>query len=304
MADVALHRLPDPEFERVLAQFAEAIDWPSAAPVDGGRDVAAVVRDRIAARRPVLDEPTGRPAPSRRRSWWPARRALVLAIIALLALAAVVGAAALGLPRLRIILGDASASPPPTVAPGRSSVSPPPGSPPTASPGTRRSPVAGFPGASLGLGRRVDLADLDAEAGFRVRPPSDRTIGPPDAVYVDDAKAGQVTFVWASRPDLPDTLEPGIGLLMTAFQGSVDEGYYSKVLNVDTSVQLVLVGGNRAYWLSGDPHFFFYEGPHGPVDDSRRWVGDALLWADGPITYRLETSLGRDRAIDIAGSVP
>ena len=34
--------------------------------------------------------------------------------------------------------------------------------------------------------------------------------------------------------------------------------------------------------------------------ESRRWVGDVLLWADGPITYRLETSLGRDAAIAIA----
>ena len=59
----------------------------------------------------------------------------------------------------------------------------------------------------------------------------------------------------------------------------------------------------KGYWLTGDLHFIFWKGPNGFVDDSRRWVGDVLLWADGDITYRLETSLGRDRAVDLAESM-
>jgi hypothetical protein len=39
------------------------------------------------------------------------------------------------------------------------------------------------------------------------------------------------------------------------------------------------------------------------VSDSRRWVGDTLLWTDGGTTYRLETALGRDAAIRIAESL-
>ena len=61
---------------------------------------------------------------------------------------------------------------------------------------------------------------------------------------------------------------------------------------------------DRAFWLSGDPHFLFYEGPNGDVHDPRRWVGDALLWARGAITYRLETSLGEAEAIRLAESMP
>jgi hypothetical protein len=49
---------------------------------------------------------------------------------------------------------------------------------------------------------------------------------------------------------------------------------------------------------------FFWTSADGFVDDPRRWVGDVLLWADGPITYRLETSLGLEEAIRIAESVP
>jgi hypothetical protein len=42
------------------------------------------------------------------------------------------------------------------------------------------------------------------------------------------------------------------------------------------------------------------DGQH--IDEGRRWVGDALIWQDGELTYRIETSLGKDAAIRIAES--
>ena len=254
--------------------------------------------DRLARRRGRPTAPRTSPPPSGRGSnatpprsrgwtWRPARRALVLAVAVVLALAAVAAATGFGLPGLRLIFG-----PPPA------SISPPPSLEPS------RSPAAGPPGASMDLGRPVALADLDAEAGFAVRWPSDPAIGPPDAAYIDDGKRGQVTLVWASRPGLPDTLEPGVGLLMSSFRGQVDSGTIHKVVSGGATARLVLVNGERGWWVSGDPHFFFYEGPGGVVTDERRWVGDVLLWSDGPITHRLETSLGQDAAIELAESMP
>ena len=78
----------------------------------------------------------------------------------------------------------------------------------------------------------------------------------------------------------------------------------TKFLSSGTSVELVTVDGQDGFWISGDAHFYFYEGPNGEfIEDSRRWVGDALIWTDGEITHRLETSLGRDAAISIAESL-
>jgi hypothetical protein len=208
-----------------------------------------------------------------------------VAVVILLALAALAGAAGLGLPGLRLIFGPAPVSPPPSLEPSRS-------------------PAGGAPGASMGLGTRVELVDLDARAGFPVSLPTDPALGSPDAAYVDPTRGGQVALVWAAGPGLPDTIEPGVGLVLTAFRGAVGDGFFTKVINLDTTVRPVRVDGRRAYWLSGDPHFLFYDGPDGFVSDSRRWVGDALIWADGPITYRLETSLGADRAVGIATSMP
>lgn len=288
MADVRLHLRPEPELEAALRGLAGSIDWPPALPAAGGPDLAAVVRARIetgAAGRPAGQGPLAERPSWRRWTFRPVRRALVVAVIVLLALAALVGAAGLGLPGLRLLFGEPPVSPPPSLSPSRS-------------------PTPGPPGAALGLGERVDLADLDARAGFAVTWPTEATVGPPDAAYVDDLKGGQVSLVWATREGLRDTLEPGVGLILTEFRGTVEDSYFKKALGSDTTVEPVLVDGRRAFWLAGAPHFFFYEGPDGFVEDPRRWVGDALLWANGNLTYRLETSLGRDAAIDLAGSMP
>jgi hypothetical protein len=219
-------------------------------------------------------------------------------MIALLALAAIAGAIGLGLPGLRFIFGPAPVSPPPSVEPNRS-----PAPAASGSPRASASTALGAPGSSMALGERVELADLDARAGFHVRWPSDPAVGPPDAAYVDDLTGGQVTLVWAATPDLPETLEPGVGLLFSQFQGTTDAGFFNKAVDGGTSVEPVMVAGRRGYWLSGDPHIFFWEGANGFVDDTRRWVGDTLLWSDGDVTFRLETSLGRDAAILLAESL-
>jgi hypothetical protein len=285
MADQPLHLRSDADLEAALRGLGAAIDWPTSGATGATPDLAAVVRTRI--------EAGEAPRPTRWqdawRSWQPVRRMLVVAVVALLALAilaAIAGAAGLGLPGLRISLGPAPVSPPPTLAPS-----------PSQSP-------AGVPGAGMHLGEHVELADLDARAGFPVRWPQDTAIGPPDAAWIDQDLGGQVTLVWASRPGLPDTLQPGVGLVMSAFRGTVENGFLNKAVAGGTIVQLERVGGDRAFWISGDPHFFYYTAANGQIFDPRRWVGDALLWADGPVTYRLESALGRERTIELAESVP
>jgi hypothetical protein len=265
----------DATLTAALRELSAAVDWPTAAP-DGAPDLAMRVRVRLTERRT-------RP---RVTSWRPGRwpRALVLALLALVVLAAVAGAIGLGLPNLRLILGGPSASPPATVAP-------------SATP-------AGAPGSRLGLGRPVTLAEAAAQAGRELLVPADPTLGPPDAVYVDPAKANQVSMVWAARTDLPAKYERGIGLVFMTFAGTTDGGLFEKILQDGTTVERLRVGDDPGYWLEGTPHFFFYRTADGRiVDDARRWVGDALIWSNGTTTYRLETSLGRDAALRIAASL-
>ena len=279
MTDRSMSRpgdMDDLGLESALRDLASAIDWPTTAPA-GGPDLAMRVRVRLAE------------APPRaRRFGWPMlpwRRAFLLALTALLVLAAIAGAVGLGLPGLRLILGEPAASPPPSVEPSRT-------------------PTPGTLGSTLGLGELVELDDVEALTGLPLPLPSDPAIGPPDAVYVDRFRGRQVAAVWADSDALPETREPGIGLILMRFDGTVDEGFRQKIIGEGVTIEPVSVDGGRGFWISGRAHFFFYrDGSGNIVDDGRRWVDDALVWSDGRTTYRLETSLGRDAAIRVAASL-
>jgi hypothetical protein len=284
----------DMALETALRALAREIDWPVAAPVTAdsgtaGPDIAMKVRARLVAGE------RGR-AP---RRWWsiggrPVRRSLVLAIAALLALAIVAAAVGLGLPGLRITFGE----PPATVLPSPSAT--PTGSQ-TPTPTPTLPPIAGM---RLNLGRQVALDEVEAVTGVPVKLPTDERFGPPDSVWVDRAKGDQVAYVWKASADLPETLERGVGLVLMRFDGADEREYYEKMLNTGTSIAPVQVAGHDGYWISGDPHFFFYTTSDGAfVEDSRRWVGDALIWNDGTATYRIESALGRAETIEIAETI-
>jgi hypothetical protein len=299
MPDPRAQRWPDARLIDALRRVEPEIAWPVAAPSDTSPDLAVTVRRRIESMPAPSAGPiigTGRWSPPWiGRATRPAQRALLLAIALLIALVAIAGAAGVGLPGLRVLFGGGSPSPLPSLAPS--------GAPSTA---PIRSAVAGRPGAALQLGEPVSPSDadaIDAGAGFHVRFPTDPRVGAPDAAWVDRSKHGQVSLVWSARDDLPATREPGVGLLMTEFLGSVDDGFYSKLVGSGTTVEAVVVGGRQGYWLSGEPHFFFYTGPGGVIRDERRWVGDALIWSDGAVTYRIESAIGRDSTMRIAESV-
>ncbi len=294
MAERLLHQAADDVLEAALRGLAPAIDWPAAEP-GHGPDLAATVRMRVESlpvpRRDRWADP--RSVWAGERGARPARRALALALIALLAVAAIAGAVGLGLPGLRFILGE----PPPGVIPSVTPVTPAP---------SQRSPSPQALGESMRLGEALDPADaaaLDARAGFHVAMPADPDIGPPETAWIDDDKGGQVTLLWPTGPGLPATQEPGVGLLLSQFHGEVDTGLFSKLIAGGTIVAPLEVAGQQGYWLSGDPHVFFWEGSDGFVDDGRRWVGDVLVWSDGPITYRLENSLSRAEAVRIAETI-
>ena len=174
--------LDDHGLEAALRALSSEIDWPTSAPAaaDGtpiGPDIATRVRARVASRE------------RRPRRWWtyggrPLRRGLVLALLALLALAIVAGAVGLGLPGLRITLGEPPASvlPSPTVTSSPTGSRPP--SPSPDPPAHRRDALA-----ARSAGRARGCRTRDGRPG---PPPEGRTSGPPDRAWMDHAKGDQV----------------------------------------------------------------------------------------------------------------
>jgi hypothetical protein len=270
----------DADLATALRGLAADLAWPDAgAP---GRDVASRVRVAIVA--------TPQPATRRRArttGWRRWRRPLILALAALLALAAVAGAVGLGLPGLRLTLGPPTITPPPI----------------TPVPSGAAATAGGLPGSTLHLGRRVEPDDVVVATGHAIPYPTDPRVGSPDAIWVDHARADQVALVWGTDDTLPPTLDRDIGLIVMSFDGSVGPEFYEKAINGGTTVEPVTVAGHDGFWVSGDPHVFFYSSANGFVDDPRRWVGDALIWSDGARTWRIESALGRDATIEIAESI-
>jgi hypothetical protein len=245
-----------------------------------------------------------------RRRWqpWPApialrpvRRGVVLGLVAVVILAAIAGAIGLGVPGVRIV-----------PAPGGSPSELPSGSPTTpatattgasASPlGTSPSPaIAGPLGSMLDLGESVAVGDAATAVDFPIVLPTASGVEPPVSAWI---LAGRLSLVWPAGPALPATREPGVGLILSEFRGSVDPGYFQKTIGPGTTVTTVQVDGVTGYWISGAPHVIVFVDQYGyPVYDSRRIVGDTLLWARGDVTYRLESGLGREAAIALAGSL-
>jgi hypothetical protein len=262
--------------ELALTDLAGAIAFPAPSPAFASR-----VTTRIEAA-PAVTEPAWRRW--RRRASAPAggrpvRRSLLIAVVLLLVAATVVAAIGLGLPGIRILFGEISPS---ATVPARS-------------------PGVGAPlGSGLGIGVNVPFDEAAVLVEFQPRLPTG--IGEPDETFVS---GGRLTLVWAAQPGLPEIEGAGgIGLLVTELRGTIDSGTIEKQVNEGATVRDARVDGKPGYWITGPPHTLVYRQPNGEyVQESRRMVGDVLIWRDADLTLRLETSLGFEEALRIAESI-
>jgi len=295
----SLAGLSDDELGAELRSIAGWVAAPVPATAPGSLDPARRARLRI-------ESSGGRPSRTRwpfgRGTWWPfggatrpLRRSFVLAIIALIVLAAIAAAIGFGVPGIRLFFVGA------TPTPGISA-SPPPGVSTSPSPSVSPSPsIPGPPGSDFDLGFMTTPSEAPTLTGFALQLPTDPVVGPPDTVWYGE---GRLTMVWASRPGLPDAQATGVGLLLSEFRGSLDRDFFGKMIGPGTTITPVTVGGVTGYWISGAMHDLVYIGVNGQIEnDSRRVVGDTLIWTRGDLTFRLETALGRDEAIRIAESI-
>jgi hypothetical protein len=163
-----------------------------------------------------------------------------------------------------------------------------PGSPPSAS----RPPVT--PGA---LGEPVTAEEAVALAGFEPSLPSGP---PPDEVYVVDSPFGDPGLLYAWRPSATYPALPGTewGLVLVAFQG--DEETVVKSVQAFEDVHDASVDGATAVWIPV-PHVLMVDTDEGTKTFSVR--GNVLIWEVDGITYRLETSLDRASALEVARSM-
>jgi hypothetical protein len=157
-------------------------------------------------------------------------------------------------------------------------------------------------GANLGLGRHVTLEQARAAVSFPLLVPTEPGFERPDDVYLsEDVPGGRVDFVYRPRPGLPASRFTNVGLLITQFQG---EPFAEKFAKSVTRLEQVTVGGERGYWLTGEPHGFVYQDRSGNIrEETARLAGSTLVWTHGPITLRLEGQVSKQDAMRLAESM-
>jgi hypothetical protein len=162
-------------------------------------------------------------------------------------------------------------------------------------------------GSDLFLGHQVPIDQVGAEVAFHVLVPSAPSLGSPDEVWLSRNvfPDGQVSLVYRARPGLPSAGPTGAGLLLTEFRASVNAGFLQKVVGEGTTLSAVRVKDRYpGFWIEGRPHEVMVVGPDGqPVPDTVRLAGNVLIWEQGGVTLRIESTLGLAQVLRLAASV-
>ena len=155
----------------------------------------------------------------------------------------------------------------------------------------------------LDLGRRVEPDQAARDLGFTPLTPA--ALGPPDAAYVRrGVPGGELSLVYRPRPGLPEAATTRLGLLISEFRGDLAPEYAGKVAGEATSIEPLKLDGHRALWIEGAPHFFFYRPPgRAFAQHELRLAANVLLLERGPLLIRLEGAFGREQAVALARSL-
>ncbi len=265
---------PDRDLESRLRAAARAFDYPPTP------DVARAVSAR-------LERQAGQRIPSHRRLAWAAAVALLVAA-GLLAVpevrAALLRALRLGAVEILLEGPTPTATNPPLLPTASRAIIATATSVPTPP------PLA----SALQLAGETTLEEIRPRVDFPIRLPDyPPDLGPPDRVFVQDLGGPVVVLVWL-EPAQPDRVrlslhELGPGTFAQKVQPIV--------------VEETTVNGRPALWAEG-PYLLQFRRDGRTVTDVQRLVeGHVLIWAEGEITYRLESDLPLEEAVRIAESL-
>jgi hypothetical protein len=170
------------------------------------------------------------------------------------------------------------------------------------------SPLPSGPiGKRFGLGDPTTLAQAQSKVSWHIVVPA--SLGRPDEVYLqlppEGPPQGEVTLVYKSRPGLKPSGETGVAILITEANGTVDTQMFGKMLGEGTTLEVVTVNGHKGYWISGQPHIFFFIDAGGQFRmETMRLATNTLIIDDNGTVVRIEGDLTKAQAIEIATSLP
>jgi hypothetical protein len=141
----------------------------------------------------------------------------------------------------------------------------------------------------LDLGERVTRAEAERRVGFELV-----DLGEPDAVFVRGDSVATLVYGPVDEPRL----------ILSQLRGAVYEGFVKKVGGTGTTVENVIVRGQRGLFVSGDEHFVMFFDEFDEIADEPTYLaGNTLLWNRGQLLLRLEGDLEKDEALELARSI-
>jgi hypothetical protein len=147
----------------------------------------------------------------------------------------------------------------------------------------------------LNLTGQTTLAQAQARTSFPIRLPSyPPNLGTPQYVFLQDLDGAAVMLVWIDQTH-PNRAMLGLNELSS-------DAYVYKI--APQVVQQTAVHGQRALWTTGP--YLLQIGPVAEQHNTLRRLVTAshtLIWAEGDVTYRLETDLTLTDAVHIAESL-
>ncbi|HUE99986.1 MAG TPA: hypothetical protein VMN99_12085 [Anaerolineales bacterium] len=161
-------------------------------------------------------------------------------------------------------------------------------------------PVTATPGATSqplipileNLAGEMTLEEAQQTVNYPILLPSHPPdLGQPDRVFVQEADGDMTILVWMD-PQQPDDVLMSLHL--------VPEGSWAIEKVSPTIIQETTVNGQRAIWAVGPYPIRF---SNGNLDFVRLVDGRVLIWVEGDMTYRLETDLSLEEAINVAESL-
>ena len=149
-------------------------------------------------------------------------------------------------------------------------------------------------GRRLGLGSQSTLTAARAGVSWNVLLPG--ALGRPDEVYLqtapDGPSQGEVTLVYGNVAGIPVAGETGVSVLVTEARGAVDENFFGKTVGPGTTIEPVTVNGHQGWWISGQPHAFFFTDANGrPEAETLRLATNTLIIDEGGTIVRIEGDL-------------
>lgn len=143
-----------------------------------------------------------------------------------------------------------------------------------------------------GLAGEMTLEEAQAQVDYLILLPSyPSDLGEPDRVFVQDADGDMTILVWVD-PQKPDEVLMSLHFL--------PPGSWAVKKVQPVVIEETQVNGRYAVWTFG-PYPMRYE--NGDLQYLRMISGHVLIWDAEGVTYRLETNLSLEEAIQIAESL-